>query len=132
MFPQDVTIYPIYGREISSHFESSEDDAFVWTKADSIMVKTPSGIWKNELYFNGEKSRYTNVSTIKEGEFDKLNETVTVPSGKSKFIVEIQYRKRKVSYTLYLINNRTNQEKVIKGKWVEFAPTGEYTINWDD
>lgn len=96
------------------------------------MVEIPSGIWNGELYFNGEKTLYTNASIKSESEYSKQMETVTIPSGKSRFSVEIQYRKRRVSYSLYLENNRTKQEKVINGKWVEFAPTGNYTIRWEN
>lgn len=129
---QEISVSPINGINNSSHFESMEKDAFIWTEADSIMVKTPSEIENSKLYFNGERSRYTNSSTTKESKFNIQEETVTVPSGKSEFSIEIQYRRRKVSYTLYLENNRTGQEKAIKGKWLEFAPTGDYSINWKD
>jgi len=57
-------------------------------------------------------------------------ETVAIPSGNSEFSVEIQYRKWRVSYSIYLVNNRTKEEKVINGKWVELAPTGNYSIRW--
>lgn len=65
-----------------------------------------------------------------ESAFGKLKETVTIPSGKSTFWVDIQYSERSVSYMLTLINNRTQAEKVINGKWIKIAPTGNYTINW--
>lgn len=110
-------------------FESEEKDVFVWTDPDSVSVIVPSGIWNDELYFNGEEAIYTNISTNKESEFSKQMTTVTIPSGKSEFSVEIQYRERRVSYALYLVNNRTKKEKVINGKWIETAPTGNYTIS---
>ena len=125
---QEVALSPFGGVKIYSHFESTERDAFRWTEPDSIIVKTPSGILNNELYFNNDESRYTNSSTIKESKYNNVKETVTVPAGKSEFTPEVEYRKREVSYTLYLENNRTKQEKVITGKWIELAPTGEYSI----
>ena len=132
--PQEFSFAPLQGIDIvkTSYFESAEKDAFVWTESDSVLVEIPSGIWNGELYFNGEKTLYTNASIKSESEYSKQMETVTIPSGKSRFSVEIQYRKRRVSYSLYLENNRTKQEKVINGKWVEFAPTGNYTIRWEN
>ena len=59
-------------------------------------------------------------------------ETITIPAGQSAFSTEIEYRKRKVSYELRLINNRTAEEKIIEGKWIKFATTGEYSIKWQD
>ena len=59
-------------------------------------------------------------------------ETITIPAGQSAFSTEIEYRKRVVSYELRLINNRTAEKKVIEGKWIESAPTGNYAIEWQD
>ncbi len=128
---REFTFYPFNGIGIgkTSFFESEEKDVFVWTDPDSVSVIVPSGIWNDELYFNGEEAIYTNISTNKESEFSKQMTTVTIPSGKSEFSVEIQYRERRVSYALYLVNNRTKKEKVINGKWIETAPTGNYTIS---
>ncbi len=127
--PQELSFSPFYGINRNSYFGSSEDDAFIWTEADSLIVEVPSGISNGEIYYNGDESVYTNLLTSKGTGFIDYTITVTVPEGISKFSVEVQYRRTKVSYILYLLNNRTNQEKVIKGKWFEFAPTGNYTIN---
>jgi hypothetical protein len=130
--PQVFTLYPINGIDMveRSFFKSDDENAFVWTESDSIAVQIPSGILNNELYFNGEESIYTHTTIHKESAFSKLKETVTIPSGKSTFWVDIQYSERSVSYMLTLINNRTQAEKVINGKWIEIAPTGNYTIKW--
>ena len=108
-----------------------EKDAFIWLKNDSISVEVPTSIYNEEIYFNGEKKLYSNVSSITPHGFEGT-ETITIPGGQSAFSTEIEYRKRKVSYELRLINNRTAEEKIIEGKWIEFAPTGEYSIKWQD
>ncbi len=129
---QDFTFYPIKGIDIvkTSIFESEENDAFVWTESNSIPVQIPSGIWSNSLYFNGEESLYTSSPIKKESEFASQTETVTIPSGKSGFTVDIQFRKLRVTYSLHLENKRTKKEKIIHGKWIEFAPTGNFSVNW--
>jgi len=112
-----------------SHFESMEENAFVWLKNDSILTKIPTSIQINKIYFNGEERIYSNVWAINPNGFEEM-ETITIPAGNSAFSTEIEYRKRKVSYQLRLINNRTAEEKIIEGKWIEIAPTGEYSIEW--
>ena len=114
-----------------SHFESMEENAFVWLKKDSIMTKTPTSIQNNNIYFNGEKRIYSNVWAMNPSNIDQIA-TVTIPVGHSEFLTEIQYRKREVSYELHLINNRTEEEKIIEGKWIEITPTGEYSIEWQE
>lgn len=129
---EEFSFSPISGINVrkNSYFESPEDDAFVWLKNDSVMVTLPSAIHNNEIYYNGDKGLYTSSPIIRDHGFENLMKTVTLPSGESEFFKEIQYRKRKISYTLHLKNNRTNEKKIIEGKWIEFAPTGEYTIKW--
>jgi len=131
--PQSFTFSPYEGINIynQSQFESMEKDAFIWLKNDSISVEIPTSIYNEEIYFNGEKKLYSNVSSITPHDFEGT-ETITIPAGQSAFSTEIEYRKRKVSYELRLINNRTAEEKIIEGKWIEFAPTGEYSIKWQD
>lgn len=127
---QEFSFYPVRGIDKHSFFESQEEDAFVWTRTDSLPVRIPSGIWNNELYFNGTESIYSGSPVKHESEFNTLEVTVTLPAGKSEVTFQIQFRERRVSYYLYLVNNRTKEEKIIKGQWVETAPTGEYKINW--
>ncbi|GEO23798.1 hypothetical protein CQA01_43320 [Cyclobacterium qasimii] len=130
---QLFTFSPYEGINIhnQSQFESMEKDAFIWLKNDSISVEVPTSIYNEKIYFNGEKRLYNNVPSITPQGFEGT-ETITIPAGQSAFSTEIEYRKRKVSYELRLINNRIAKEKIIEGKWVEFAPTGEYSIKWQD
>lgn len=130
---QNFSFFPINGTDMlrTSFFKSCEKDAFVWTETDSLLVRIPSDILNDKLYFDGKKSIYTNVSIRNESEHSKQMRTVPLPSGKSNFFVQVEYRKRTVSYALYLVNSRTKKEKVIKGKWVEYAPTGICRIVWN-
>jgi len=131
--PQSFTFSPYEGINIhnQSHFESMEKDAFVWLKNDSILVEVPTNIYNEEIYFDGEKRLYSTVWSINAHGFEVM-ESITVPAGQSAFSTEIEYHRRKVSYKLRLINNRTAEEKIIEGKWVEIAPTGRFSIEWQD
>lgn len=114
-----------------SRFESLENDAFAWLEGDSVMIKVPTNIYNDEIYFDGEKRLYSNIWSINPHGFEEM-ETVAIPKGQSSFSTEIELRKRQVSYRLRLINNRTLEEKIIEGKWIEIAPTGKFSIHWQD
>ncbi|MBI6117895.1 hypothetical protein [Salegentibacter maritimus] len=130
---QEISISPYGGVDthIQSHFKSPEDGAFIWLKNDSLMVEVPTDINQNEIYFNGEERLYSEYSSINPHGFEEMQK-VAIPKGQSAFHIEQEWRKRQVSYRLNLTNNRTGNEKIIEGKWIETAPTGEYSINWDD
>jgi hypothetical protein len=130
---QEISISPYGGVDIhnQSHFKSSEDDAFIWLKNDSLMVEVPTDIYLNEIYFNGEERLYSEYSSINPHGFEEMK-SISIPAGESEFFVEQEWRKRQVSYRLSLINNRTGEEKIIKGKWIETAPTGGYSIHWQN
>ncbi len=53
--------------------------------------------------------------------------TLEIPGNKVNFYLELEYRKRTVSYQLTLINNRTQDEKLIEGR-IETTPTGKFNI----
>ncbi|GAF02293.1 hypothetical protein [Saccharicrinis fermentans] len=129
--PQEFSFSPFNGIEINrkTYFKSNEKDAFVWLKNDSVRVKVPSSIDNANIYITEQKEVYTNLTTKFDHGFEQT-ETVTIPSGQSEFYTQIQFHKRTVSYTLYLTNKRTGEEKTIEGKWVEIAPTGKYDIKW--
>jgi hypothetical protein len=131
--PQSFRFLPYDGLTIQnqSRFESLENDAFAWLEGDSIMIKVPTNIYNDEIYFDGEKRLYSNTWSINPHGFEEM-ETVAIPKGQSSFSTEIELRKRQVSYRLRLINNRTLEEKIIEGKWIEIAPTGKFSIHWQD
>jgi hypothetical protein len=130
---QEITVSPYGGIDVHKHslFLSSEKDAFVWLEKDSIMVEVPTDIYYNELYFNGEQRLYGQSSSKNPHGFEEMA-TVTISAGQSEFFFEQEWRKRQVSYQLNLINNRTGEEKIIEGKWIETAPTGGYSIHWEE
>lgn len=130
---QEFNVSPYGGIDVhkQSFFLSSEKDAFVWTEKDSIMVEVPTDIYNNELHFNGEQKLYGKYSSKSPHGFEEMA-TVTIPAGQSVFYIEQEWRKRQISYQLSLINNRTGEVKIIEGKWIEIAPTGEYSIEWQD
>ena len=95
------------------------------------MIQIPTSLYKDELFYGDEKRLYSNTWSINPHGFEEL-QTVALPKGISAFTTEIELRKRQVSYTLHLINNRTAEEKIIEGKWIEIKQTGEYFINWQN
>lgn len=129
--PQEFSFSPFIGIEINrkTFFKSNEKDAFVWLKNDSIKVSVPSSMDNEKIYTDKEEEIYTNLTKKFDYISDQM-ETVTIPSGKSEIYTQLQFRKRTISYTLYLTNKRTREEKTIEGKWVEIAPTGKYDIKW--
>jgi len=129
---QEFSFSPINGIDIqrSFYFDSSVNDAFTWLKQDSVMVELPSSIQNNQVSFNEDEGLYTNTVIKTEHRFVDVSKTITLPSGESGFYTEVEYRKRQISYSLHLINNRTAEVKIIEGKWLEYSPTGEYSIHW--
>ncbi|RXG25461.1 BACON domain-containing protein [Leeuwenhoekiella marinoflava] len=110
-----------------SRFQSSEKDAFIWLKDDSIAVDVPTDLYDDTIHFNEVQSLYNSEWVQQPHEFNKM-ESITVPAGESSFTTEVEFRQRQISYQLHLINNRTSAEKIIEGKWIEIAPTGTYTV----
>nr|WP_297169562.1 hypothetical protein [uncultured Dysgonomonas sp.] len=126
--PMEISTYPFLNLNKQSFFESNDKSAFTWYDTNRVEVKVPSGIYKNEIYYNGDKSRYSYGTDTRPSQLEEIETKISIPNGKSHFYFEIQYRKRKVSYLLTLINNRTKNKKNIEGKWVEIVPTGSYKI----
>ena len=126
----NIKIYPFTGEygEKKSYFSSLQDDAFVWTESDSLMVKAPSDIWNNKLIFNNGKVLYSSNITKRPFDFINVELSVDVTPSTKQIYTEIQFRERKLSYTLNLINNRTQEKKIIQGKWIEIAPTGKTEV----
>lgn len=127
---QTFSLDPFVNTFELSQFKSNEDAAFPWKGADAVMVKVPTQIIDDQIFTNSETSLYSNELTQKDSKFKGQVEEVPLPQGQSKLTVEIEYRKRKVSYTLHLINKRTKEDKIVTGKWIETAPTGNYEIKW--
>ncbi len=127
---QTLSLEPFNDVSEFSQFESNEKGAFPWTQADSIMVEIPTQIINGEIISNDRESPYSNELTKKDSRFKDQSEEINLPQGQSEFVVELEYRKRRVSYTLHLISNRTSENKIITGEWIETAPTGNYEINW--
>jgi len=114
----------------SSYFENTLENALAMPRKDSLKVEIPSYIRNNEIYLNGETASYSNVITVRESDIKNQTEKIVIPSGKSEFSVLVEFKKSKISYKLYLTNNRTKDRKIVVGKWIEIAPTGRFTINW--
>ncbi|UCS91664.1 hypothetical protein KZP23_12985 [Echinicola marina] len=131
---QEVEFQPIGGIDIhtSYSFDSKAPDAFVWTTSDSLRVKIPSHIQGQEIFFDTEKGLYSDHTQSRKSPYSEMRESIMVPSGYSELGKSLEMRKRTLSYTLVLTNNRTNEEKHIEGKWIEISPTGNYKVSWKE
>ncbi len=131
--PQSITFLPFSGLEPGkvSFFESDDIDAFIWTDNNpEIMVKTPVEIDGDKVIIGFDTALYSGKQTVRDNDYKFDTETtLEIPEGYSKYSVEIEMRKRIVSYTLDLTNNRTGEEKTVHGKWIETAPSGNFEIN---
>ncbi len=123
------TINDLISSVNQSYFESNQSNAFLWMKNDLIMVEVPSNIYDGTVYCNGEKKPYSNSVTTVPYDSGGFTKTIQLPAGHLIVNTEIQYRRRRISYILTLVNNRTKEKKSIEGKWIETTPTEEYTIN---
>lgn len=126
-----ATLSPFQGNLKSSSFKSSADDAFIWLAKDSVKVQIPGGILNDDIYFNNEKTLYTDDTQTSICYFKSLEVPISYPIGKSKCHVDIEMVQTKVTYTLTLKNKRTKTEKEITGKWIGVSPNGEYKLIWE-
>lgn len=127
---QTFSFDPFVNTSELSRFIGNAEGAFPWKQTDSAMVNIPTLISKDEVFTDGVVSPYSNELTQKDSRFKGQMTEVTIPQGQSKFIIELEYRKRQVSYALHVTNNRTKENKIITGKWVETAPTGNFEMAW--
>ncbi|MCU7694849.1 hypothetical protein ACFSPU_04130 [Haoranjiania flava] len=124
-----VSFDPLGGSALAkvSYFESKDEDAFMWLKQDSVKVRIPD-IFANQLLLTPNQVIYGVVTQTPSS--SNIIETVKndIVNGESSYYTEVEFRKRTLSYTLTLINNRTKNHKYIKGKWIEHASTGNYKV----
>lgn len=125
---QDFSFTPFSGVNVErqSYFESQQPDVFVWL--EETPVKVPIAILDHSIRYSAEEELYSNSITGSPHGFEGTMVSVVVPSGQSEVWAEVEYRRRKVSYKIFLTNNRTQEQKTIEGRWVEITPTGNYAI----
>lgn len=129
--PSEVEIYPFRNSANimnRSYFMSDNSHAFMWFKENYPKVKVPSFIKDGEVYLSNEEHTYGEVYENWNKEYDTKKKKVSIPAGKSKFHVGLEWRNRQVSYRMIIKNKRTGEIKEVEGKWLETTPTGEYTI----
>lgn len=124
----EIGIYPFNGEKRISCFICPDEDAFVWLRDTAITVEVPFAFYEDKVYCNNNGDLYTDVTAESDSGFKHVVELVSVPPGKTEFTYEIEYRKRTVSYVLTLTNKRTEEKKIVEGKWIETIPTGKYTV----
>ncbi len=96
---QEITVSPVIDIEKHSYFSSEDKNAFAWLIEEPVTVETPSGFYNNTIFFNGEKRLYNSNTITSPYESENNKYTISVPAGKSEFVVETQLHRRKISYT---------------------------------
>jgi len=110
-----VEMYPYRNTRETSYFKSESAGAFNWVSEEGVEVEVP--ILSNEKYF------YNSATTSHSNKLNDVTFTVIAPPGKQlKVTGEFKLKKQVFNYTLTLINNRTKEEKEIKGEWIIEAP----------
>lgn len=110
-----VVIYPYSGEKEKSYFKSEQQGAFDWVGEKQVVVKVPVASKQN--YF------YKPTSTYHTSPLNEINFSLDSPPLKQlKVYVDIEYSKQTYDYTLTVVNNRTKEEKQIKGQWIIEQP----------
>lgn len=127
---QEVEISPFGGVDImeTSYFTSDDSYAFLWFYENPPHVKVPKSIYEGNIYLSDAKCVYGEITKSQYKGTEIVKEKISIPAGKSKFHVELEWRNRQVSYKLTMKNKRTGNMKIVVGKWLETTPTGKYTI----
>ncbi len=130
--PMEISFSPFGGIDImeTSYFGSGDYSAFTWTDGKDIEVEVPVYLSDSEVV-TGKERVYNDQVFNNPHAYGDVQEKLLLPAGKSNVHSKIEFRKRTVSYKLVLINNSTKEEKIVKGKWIEAAPTGSYRIEFE-
>ncbi|WP_345030250.1 hypothetical protein [Ravibacter arvi] len=126
--PQQVAVNPFGGIDVvrTAWFESKEHGAFFGIGGDSVKVPIPVAVNDGKVSYSDPKDIYG--AFTREAYHPGVTASVSVPAGKALFFTELEWRRRRLTYTLTLTNKRTGALKVITGKWLEESPTGKYSI----
>lgn len=108
-------MYPYSGKNETYTFKSEDEGAFNWVGEEGVEVDVPVP--------SIEKHFYKKTTTHHPSQLNDVTFTVATPPLKQlKVTVDLEYMKQIYNYTLILINNRTQEEKEIKGEWVIEQP----------
>lgn len=126
--PKEVEISPFNGPDIviNSHFKSNDSDAFVWLARDSVEVSVPADLIDGDVLLSDHKKIYGGIAN--EPYRPDFMVTIHTPAGQSNFATDVEWRHRTLSYRLTMTSNRTDESKIIIGKWIEISPTGIFEI----
>lgn len=107
-----MTIRPFEGVIYnSSHFEDDEIGIFLWLDEKSINVQVPQDIHNDKIILSEKKHNYSEFTETPY--INNTETTIEIPTG-YKCYFDLEWRIRKVSYTLTLTNNRTKDKKIFK------------------
>lgn len=117
-----VVIYPYQNTRETSLFVCSQEGAFDCLDEDSLVVEVPESINENKIHL-GDSQRHYSVNIVRLPVDIDYSETVVAPPHKKVEVSgTIIYRKRVVTYTLSVVNKRTQEVRQFKGKWVQSIP----------
>ncbi len=123
---KEVEIFPFNGfNEVSSSFASDDPGAFLWN-VEPIALNIPSILNDGRIELTNTKAVYGEIHQSILNRNDRVK--IDTPKGKSSYTVYLQGRKRTISFLLTVTHKVTGAEKSITGKWIEYAPTGNYEI----
>lgn len=124
---QEVQIYPFSGlSEVTSYFESTDPDAFVWLVDDALEVQVPEEIIDGKIYLSHHKVIFGDITKSVFREDYKA--PIKAPAGRSQFSKNVEGRRRQVTFKISMTSNSTGNSKEVTGKWIETSPTGKYEI----
>lgn len=122
---------PLGGQSDKSQFVSNDAEAF---KVGNIDVFTP--LYIDEDYVISLDSRKWKYSNNIEKQDPNLNllEDIAVPANKKLTLnCKLFLRKYTVNYKLYLKGYKTEQEKIIEGKWIgTYYDSSEITTSYSN
>lgn len=129
--PTTYIVLPFTGVEDTYQFIHDNPETLYWQQQSETSVPLPVNIdtETGEIGLSNEEYSFSDSPVTRECAFMDVYERVQVSAGFPFITVEIEFRKRKLSYRMTLINNRTGAEKIITGRWLEEVATGKYNIS---
>lgn len=127
-----VTVSPFQDIKRRIYFTVDDGFSFPWSIKDSVLVDIPSSIENDgTIRFDHEKAPYSSQEVEYNNKYQDVEETISVPTGRSDFNLKLEYHRYRFTYTLHLVNDESGKEKIIKGKWIEISPSGNYEVQWN-
>lgn len=132
MVAQNVVLHPfdstIFNKEAgSAKFVSDDAGAFSWISYDDspLEIKVPWAITNGVIEYTPHSMNYDSTD---KGFLNNVNGSITekMSPGLNNYHFKYEMVKSQISYTLILVDVKTNEERQFKGKWMLIQPTGQF------